>query len=160
MKTEMMAAFALVCILLISGCTSQNQSGGAANNTDNSISAVSNNASVVQKVEVFHFHGTHQCYSCITVGALAEKTVNTYFKDELDSGRIVFGHVNAELPENASLVQKYEVTSASLWIGTYYANGTFVKEENVNVWYKISDETGYMEYLKGILEKRLRGELD
>jgi len=160
MEKEMLAAFALVCVLLASGCTSQNQPGATANNTDNAASAMSNSASDVQKVEVFHFHGTHQCYSCITVGSLAEKTVNTSFKDELDSGRLVFGHINAELEENGDLVAKYGVTSASLWIGTYYVNGTFVKEENVNVWYKINDEAGYMEYLKGILQKRLRGELD
>jgi len=160
MEKEMLAAFALVCLLLTSGCTSQNQPGATANNTDNAASAMSNSASAVQKVEVFHFHGTHQCSSCIAVGDLAEKTVNTYFKDELESGKIVFGHVNGELAENAGLVQKYGVTGSSLWIGTYYANGTFSKEENVNVWYKISDEKGYMEYLAGILQKRLRGELD
>jgi len=111
------------------------------------------------KVELYHFYGTQQCYSCINVGDLAEKTVNTYFKNELESGKIVFGHVNGELAENAELVRKYGATGSSLWIGTYI-NGEFHKEQNTRVWYKIGNEKDYLEYLKGVLEKKLNGELD
>ena len=113
----------------------------------------------IDKVEVIHFHGTNQCYSCITVGDYAEETINTYFADELKSGKITFSHVNRELPENQGLVNKYGVTSASLWIGVYDGSG-FHKEQNVNVWYKIENKEAYMAYLKGILEKRLNGEFD
>jgi len=110
------------------------------------------------RVEVYHFHATQQCYSCKTVGALAEKTVNTYFQMELASGKIVFGHINAEVAQNAELVKKYGVTGSSLWIGTY-VDGKFSKEENVNVWYKINNEQEYLSYLKGVLDKRLKGDL-
>jgi hypothetical protein len=110
------------------------------------------------KVELYHFHRPQQCYSCITVGALAEKTVNTYFQDGLSSGKIVFDHVNIQLPENRELVDKYGATGSSLWIGTYI-NGKFHKEQNINVWYKINDENDYLSYLKEILEKRLSGDL-
>lgn len=112
----------------------------------------------VDKVEIIHFHGTSQCYSCKTVGAYAEETINTYFADELKSGKITFAHINAELPENRELVEKYEVTGASLWIGVY-DNAGFHSEQNTDVWYKISDKTEYMSYLKGIIEKRLAGDL-
>ncbi len=110
-------------------------------------------------VELYHFHGTHQCYSCVRLGELAEKTVETYFADELESGELVFGHINYDLPENKELKERFEVTGSSLWIGTT-ADGNFNKEENINVWYKLNDEKGYLSYLKGVLEKRLSGELD
>lgn len=110
-------------------------------------------------LEVYHFHGTDQCASCIAVGDLAEKTINTYFKEELDSGKIKFAHINAELPENYQLAKKYGVTGSSLWIGTYL-DGEFHKEENTRVWYKINNEQDYMTYLKGELEKRLSGDLN
>lgn len=109
-------------------------------------------------LEVYHFHGTDQCVSCKAVGDLAEKTINTYFKEELQSGKIKFAHINAELPENRDLVLKYGATGSSLWIGTYL-DGEFHKEENVRVWYKINNEQDYMTYLKGELEKRLEGDL-
>jgi len=110
------------------------------------------------KVEVYHFHATQQCYSCIRLGELAEKTVNTYFTNELLSGTVVFGHINYELPENSALSDKFGVTGSSLWIGTTL-NGEFDKEEDTRVWYKLEDEDGFMAYLKGVIEKRLTGDL-
>ncbi len=31
-------------------------------------------SSDVEKIEIYHFHGTNQCYSCITMGDYAEGT--------------------------------------------------------------------------------------
>ena len=111
----------------------------------------------VEKIEIYHFHRTQQCYSCKTLGAYAEETVNTYFAPELASGKVVFGHINTELPENKALVEQYGPTGSSLWIGVYNETG-FYKEENVNVWYKIGNKDEYMAYLKGVIEKRLAGD--
>ena len=109
-----------------------------------------------RKVEVIHFHGTHQCYSCVTVGQYAEETINTYFSKEVSEGKLSFAHINAELPENREKAAQYGATGSSLWIGVYADNG-FQKEENVMVWYKISDKEEYMKYLKEVLEEKLRG---
>jgi hypothetical protein len=112
----------------------------------------------IEKIEVIHFHGTNQCYSCVTMGDLAEETINTYFQDELKSGKITFQHINAELPENYEIANKYGVTGSSLWIGTYYSDGSFKKEQNINVWYKINDKQDFMNYLKGVIKTKLSGE--
>jgi len=116
------------------------------------------NQSSVAKVEVYHFHRTQQCYSCIRLGELAEKTVKTYFADETASGKLVFDHINYELPENSALSDKFEPSGASLWIGTTIGD-EFHKEEDTAVWYKLQDEQGFMTYLKGIIDKRLAGDL-
>ena len=136
--------------LFIAGCSSNETSlnGNAVIDAEHIIN--------IDTLEIYHFHATHQCYSCITVGAYAEETVNTYFADELESGKIVFGHVNVDLLENIDLATKYEVTGSLLWLGVYDKNG-FHKEENVNVWYKISNKEDYMNYLKGIIEQKLAG---
>lgn len=109
------------------------------------------------KVEIYHFHRTRQCYSCIRLGELAEETVNTYFKDELESGKIVFAHMNVELPENNEVVMKYGTTGSSLWIGVYSPDGGFSKENNLNVWYKLDDPQGFIGYLKKVIEEKLSG---
>ena len=111
----------------------------------------------IEKIEVIHFHGTHQCVSCKTVGAYAEETINAFFSEELKSGKITFAHINGDLPENYNLVKKYGVTGSSLWIGTYYRSGAFAKEENVNVWYKLDNKEDYMNYLKGVIENKISG---
>jgi frataxin-like iron-binding protein CyaY len=110
------------------------------------------------RVEVIHFHGTHQCNSCKMVGALAKKTVETYFKDELESRRITFADVNGQLAKNQEVVRKYGAMSASLWIGTY-VDGEFHCEQDLNVWRKIENEGEYLDYLREVLDKRLSGDL-
>ncbi len=136
-------------LLVLIGCTTVSESSD-----DAPMSALA----VAEKVEVYHFHGTNQCYSCVAVGDLAEKTINTYYGKELSEGKVVFEHVNGELPENRELVLKYGATGSSIWIGTYI-DGEFHKEQNINVWYKLRNEADYLAYLKGVLDKRLSGDL-
>ena len=152
-RTVRFAALLLLpcLILLCCGCTDNSDSGQPV--TVN----ISQAASTVEKVEIYHFHRTQQCYSCITLGAYAEETVNAYFAPEVQSGKVVFGHINVDLPENRALVEQYGPTGSSLWIGVYTEDG-FSKEENVNVWYKIGNKDEYMAYLKGVIEKRLAGD--
>jgi hypothetical protein len=157
----------LFLVVAISGCTSTGKTvlaadGNCADSTACSLAPAdqvetSKEASNVQKIEVYHFHGTNQCYSCKTVGAYAEETVKTFFAQELESGKVVFAHINNDLPENQGLVKKYEVTSASLWIGVYKKDGGFSKEQNTTVWYKINNKSEYLNYLKGIIENKLKG---
>ena len=111
----------------------------------------------IEKVEVYHFHATKQCLTCKTVGSLSEETVNTYFADELKSGKLVFAHVNVDLPENKALVDKYEAKGSSLLIGVYGKDGSFLKQEDTNVWYKIYNKTDFTNYLKGVIEQKLSG---
>ena len=106
---------------------------------------------------MYHFHATKQCYTCKTVGAFSEETVNTYFSNELKSGKLVFDHVNVDLPENKALVDKYGAKGSSLLIGSYGGDGSFTKEENMNVWYKINNKEEFMDYLKGVIESKLSG---
>jgi len=142
--------FLVILILLAGvGCSANNQSVNNDKIPDDA------QLSTVEKIELFHFHLNNQCYSCVTVGDYAEETVNTYFADELKSGRIVFNHVNIELLENRVIVMKYGATGSSLWIGVYRKDGSFSKEENTNVWYKIKDKQDYMDYLKQVLEQKL-----
>jgi len=144
----------LLLVSLITGCSSN----ATENITSESVNELSSQERTINidKLEVYHFHGTHQCYSCKTVGAYAEETINTYFKDELESGEIVFDHINGELPENRELVAKYGTTGSSLWLGTYKGDD-FQAEEDVNIWYKIRDKQDYMNYLKDLIEKKLAG---
>lgn len=107
-------------------------------------------------VEVYHFHSTNQCWSCKTLGELAEKTVDTYFSKEIENGQLIFSHINIDLEENSDLVTRYGATGSSLWIGTYHED-VFKKEQDTNVWYNLNDEKNFMDYLKTALEKKLSG---
>jgi len=142
----------VISLLFVAGCTNLTANAGKGAIA----SPTPNNHSTVERVEVMHFHPAQQCYSCKTLGEYAKETVNIFFVPELESGKLVFKEVNLNLPENADLVKKYEVTGSSLWIGVYDANG-FHKEQNINVWYKINNETEFAQYLQPIIRDRLNG---
>jgi hypothetical protein len=114
--------------------------------------------SPVEKVEVYHFHPTNGCRSCTTVGQFAEETVKEFFPDELKSGKIVFDRINFQDDQNADLVEQYGVTGSSLMIGVYNKTA-FFRESNHKVWYMTGNKTQYMNYLKGIIDLRLAGDL-
>jgi hypothetical protein len=156
-KILMIMCVVLTLLLFSTGC-SKNDSNMTGNTINNNSELSENEYEInIEKLEIYHFHATNQCYSCITVGDYAEETVNTYFADELKSEKIVFGHINGELPENKDLVIKYGATGSSLWLGTYSKDGMFTPEQNINVWYKISNKNDYMNYLKGVIEQKLAG---
>jgi len=154
--TRFLIAGCLTIVLLVtSGCTDSSIHMGAAPSVPLSTTTAN---STVERVEMYHFHGDHQCDSCIAVGDLAEKTVHENFKNELASGRLVFAHVNYDLPENTVLATKYNVTGSSLWIGIYDNNG-FHMQQNMDVWYLTDDKEAYEVYLSGIISRRLNGDL-
>jgi hypothetical protein len=146
-------AFIVISFLLVAGCSSLTDNSGKVTTTTQSKGNPNN---TVERVEVMHFHPAQQCYSCRTLGEYSNETVNIFFAPELASGKLVFREVNLDLPENADLVKKYDVTGSSLWVGVYDANG-FHKEQNVNVWYKINNETEFVQYLQPIIRERLNG---
>jgi len=157
MKTQRIVGitvlFVLVCLaILAGGCTAP-----ADTATSPVGSYPSPSPAAVQKVEVYHFHATRQCDSCIALGDYAEATVTTFFAPELASGKLVFGHINMDLPGNRALVEQYGPTGSSLWIGVYDENG-FHKEENLNVWYRLGNKEEYMAYLKDVIDRRLAGD--
>lgn len=145
-------SFLLILCGFVVGCTS------TAPNVNTTFPAPLSTTSTVERVEVFHFHRTQQCPSCIAIGNLTENTLKANFKNELASGRLVFSHVGYELPENAALAANYGVAGSSLWIGVY--NGSvFHKEQDLKVWYLIDDENAYSTHLTELVTKRLNGDL-
>jgi hypothetical protein len=146
----------IILAAFITGCSTKSDTSLATCTDSLGCNLTGSITTPVDKLEIYHFHGTSQCYSCKTVGAYAEETVNTYFKEELDSGKIAFGHINIDLIENRELVVKYGATGSSLWLGTY-RGAEFEAEEDINVWYKIQDKEAYMAYLKGVIEQKLAG---
>jgi FtsZ-interacting cell division protein ZipA len=107
-----------------------------------------------EKIEVVHFHGTHQCWSCITVGEYALKTIKEKFPEEYKNGTIVYRDINGELPENKDIVMKYQASGSSLFVNAITAGKDNI-EEDVTVWRLISNESQFINYFQDKLNKLL-----
>jgi len=107
-----------------------------------------------EKIEVVHFHGTHQCWSCTTVGEYALKTIKEKFPEEYKNGTIIFKDVNGELPENKNMVMKYQARGSSLFVNAI-KDGKDNIEEDITVWRLVGNENQFISYFQNKLNKLL-----
>lgn len=106
------------------------------------------------KVEVFLFHATQRCTTCIAIGRLAGETVNEYFQSELKDGKIEFREVNIDLTENKTLAEKFQASGSSLFLNAI-SDGKDNIAEDVNVWRLTQNPTRFKNYLKGKIDNLL-----
>ena len=132
---------------VVSGCT--NSTDTSTNGDELMSKAV---ITAPDKIEVVHFHATQQCWSCITVGEYALKTIAEKFPEEYKNGTIVYKDINGELPENSAVVAKYQAGGSSLFVNAI-RNGQDNIAEDINVWRYVSNESQFVSYF----EKKLNG---
>lgn len=111
-------------------------------------------ASKAERIEVVHFHATQQCWSCVTVGEYALKTIKERFPDEYRDGTVVFRTVNGELPANRAAVIKYQARGSSLFINAVKDGQDNIGEDTM-VWRLVNDERRFMDYLETRLKTLL-----
>ncbi|MEF3692469.1 MAG: nitrophenyl compound nitroreductase subunit ArsF family protein [Candidatus Moraniibacteriota bacterium] len=147
--------FVVALIYANSNSTKTNESGSVELNPEKDSSAMEDAASKsAEKVQIYLFHPTSRCYSCVTAGDLVKKTINQDFKDELDSGRLEYIEINIDLTENKEIAKKFKAFGTSLYINAIIDGNENIKED-AKVWRLISNEDDFMNYfsdkLKGVL---------
>lgn len=104
------------------------------------------NAKPAEKVQVFLFHSTSRCSSCITAGKYTAEMVEQNFPEELKSGKIEFREINVDLPENKEIANKFKASGTSLFINPII-DGQDNIEEEVGAWRLLSDKQGFITHL-------------
>lgn len=152
------AIFIIVAAIAILGIISAFPKNGVTGvrEIDTAKSVTSNNdtsnmsvaAVPAEKVEVFLFHRTQRCATCIAIGKLSGQTVEERFGPEVSSGKVVFREVNIDEPENKALAEKFKVSGSSLFINAI-RNGSDNIQEDAQVWRLTSDSEAFKNYLAG-----------
>jgi len=137
-----------------SSALSSAQSISVEQQKENSSSLASQEIVPADKIEVVHFHGTHQCFSCITVGKYALQTIKDKFSEEYDSGKILFKDINIELPENKEIVIKYQARGSSLFVNAIRTDKNDI-EEDITVWQLVRDQEKFTDYFENKLKTLL-----
>ena len=106
------------------------------------------------KVEVFLFHATQRCPTCIAIGRLAGETVNERFQEELKSGLVEFKEVNIDLPENKQLAQKFQAAGSALYVNAI-SGGIDNIEQDVRVWSMVGNTAEFKDYLENKINNLL-----
>jgi uncharacterized protein YbaA (DUF1428 family) len=109
------------------------------------------------KVEVVYFYRAQRCTGCVYAENGTRYTLETYFADELASGKITFATFNVEAEENTAIVEKYEAYTSSLFINTII-DGIDHIEQVTEIWSVLGDDEAFIEVVRNKIEQSLSGE--
>jgi len=119
--------------------------------------ASTNSSGPADRVDVVYFHRTVRCYSCQYAEAGTNYTVETYFADEMASGKLTFQSVDVQDEANADIIEKYGAYGSQLFINTV-KDGTDHIEQVTDIWYVLGDDEAFVEVVKSKIEESLTGE--
>ena len=94
------------------------------------------------RVDVVYFHRSQRCHSCSYAEEQTLLTLESYFADELQSGKVTFTPVNVQDENNADIIEKYGAYSSQLFINAVEGNDENI-EEVIGFWDFIDDDEGF-----------------
>ncbi len=98
----------LTLTFLLTSCNNK----GSEHNQDHTVSTNKN----VSKIEVLDFHSTHRCMTCNAIEANTKYTLDTYFSEEMENGKIAFQVINVDEKENEKIAEKFEAAGTALFL--------------------------------------------
>lgn len=107
-------------------------------------------------IEVIDFHSTNRCMTCKAIEDNTKYTLETYFANELKSGKIVFKIVNVDKKENEQFAEKFEATGTALFLNVIKDG----KEKQVDLtnfaFMKGTDQKTFSDELKQTIATQLK----
>lgn len=114
-----------------------------------------------QKVEnnhlsVYYFHGNFRCSTCYKIEQYAKEAIETNFKAELASGKMVFKAINVEEKGKEHFIDDYQLYTKSLII-SLVKDGKETKYKNLTkVWEYIRNKQMFFDYVKNEVTSYLK----
>ncbi len=97
---------------------------------------------------VYYFHGTFRCPTCNKMEKYARETVEKDFKNDLDSGKLVFRSVNVEDKGNEHYVKDYQLYTKTLILSSV-KDGKEIRSKNLDkIWEYIRNKKKYENYVR------------
>ena len=140
----------LTCLVLplMVGCTTPSTAPPVTNGEEPS--------SPAERVKVVYFHRSQRCSGCLYAETATRFTIETYFEDELASGKLEFRVVNLHDEANTAIVKKYGAFTSSLFINAV-RSGTDHIEEVQDIWLLLGKDEEFVSLVKSKIEKSLKG---
>jgi hypothetical protein len=108
-------------------------------------------------VKAYYFHATKRCPTCLEIERLADETITTEFRNELDAGVMTWEIINYESPGNEHFVDDYDLMYSSLVL-VLYENGRETAWVNLEkVWDLVWEPGAYSAYVAEETQAFLNG---
>ena len=151
----------IILSLLVCGCIEPDED--MANATNSSLQNTTPNITTTPPaaepsnitLKVVKFEPASPCYSCTLLGNYAKETIELYFPEEYQSGKISYETFNYQDPKNMDLLKKYGVSGSSLYITVITDSGEEIIDANV-MWNYVGNKEEYMRVFKKGLDNLLK----
>jgi len=135
-----------IALVWISVSPDKKTQSSESNTKNNSQKVEVQEVKPAEKVQVYVFHSTNRCYSCVTMGEYAKATVEEFFQPELKDGKIEFKEINVDLPANKDVAAKFKAVGSSLFLNAIVDGKDNIKEE-VQAWRLLGNQKAFSDYL-------------
>ncbi len=113
-------------------------------------------ATPAPSLEVYYFHATGRCVTCLAVEENTQKFLESNFKPEMQSGVIKFTAFNVDEEKNKALVEKYQISFSTLLIINLKDQKPVVTDFTNNAFkYAHTNPTKYSQLLVAEIQKNL-----
>ena len=109
-------------------------------------------------LEVVYFHRPQRCSGCVYAETGTRYTLETYFAEELVSGKIVFKVINLADNANAAIVEHYGAYTSSLFINSK-KDGSENIEEVKEIWFLLGKDSEFVALVKSKIDRYLTREI-
>jgi hypothetical protein len=103
-----------------------------------------------------YFHGNIRCETCRSIEAQAKDAIKSGFDNELATGRLQWGAVNFELPQNEHFQKEFELTHSTLVLIEREGGQTKRFEALDRVWELVQDKNEFQNYVQNELADWMR----
>ena len=140
------------------GETGEAEKGNAKSTESVAITvAVEDEAPAAGTVDVFYFHRTFRCHTCLTIEALAEEALTEGFEVALAEERLSWHPLNLEEPENAHYESDFELEANALIVACVEGGEVVAWQNLERVWDFFDDPPKFHEYVRENVEAALNG---
>ena len=147
-RNRLLLAVAFMIFSTATGCnpitsTPTNTTPGDSSNTD--------------MLEVVYFHRPQRCSGCVYAETATRYTLENYFAEELENGKIVFKMINLGDRANTAIIERYNAYTSSLFINSM-GGGTDHIEEVKEIWFILGKDSEFIALVKSKIDDALSGE--
>jgi hypothetical protein len=157
--------FAILAVGLVCACASSapattappSQPAATTGTTSEKPPTSPNVSGASNVVKVVYFHTHVRCGPCIYIETRTKYNVETYFKNELDSGKLTFEVFDLGDKKNAGIANKYKAVGSQLFINVVKDGVDQIKHIG-DVWMPkyLNDQDAFDELIQSSIKQALK----
>lgn len=106
------------------------------------------------RVDIIYFHVNQRCVTCLCFEQHINTVIETYFRDEITSGKLTYRVLNLQKAENAAITRKYGAVGSQMFINVVIKGVDNIEDiQSIWNWKCPGDPRGFERRVKNIIEQ-------